>query len=105
MSDDQLRRVSNFTIYNQYGQIEFIGDTDLTNVDLGDAVSIKQLEAEVYDDKKMGSGYPQIGEKLNRPALISFFNVEMPKNQTADQFCDRLRKFASQRNVSNLAEI
>ena len=40
MSDDQLRRVSNFTIYNQYGQIEFIGDTDLTNVDLAEAVSI-----------------------------------------------------------------
>jgi len=53
------------------------------------------LEAEVYDEKRMGSRYPKVGEKLNRPALISFFDVEIPKNQTADQFCDRLRKFAS----------
>jgi Nucleoporin autopeptidase len=40
MSDDQLRRVSNFTIFNHFGQIEFLGDTDLTNVDLAEAVTI-----------------------------------------------------------------
>ena len=104
MNDHQLTKVTDFTIFNQHGQIQFIGDTDLTDVDLADAVNIKEFEAEVYDEKKMGSRYPKVGEKLNRPALITFLNVKRPSNQSVDQFCDRLRNIASQRDVSNSSD-
>lgn len=102
MTDDQLRNVTDFTIFNRHGQIQFIGDTDLTDVDLADAVNINEFEAEVYDEKKMGSRYPKVGEKLNRPALISFYDVKKPENVTMDKFTDRLSKIASQRDVSIL---
>lgn len=103
MTDDQLRNVADFTILNSHGQIQFIGNTDLTDVDLADAVNINECEAEVYDEKKMGSRYPKVGEKLNRPALISFFDVKKPDNVTMEKFIDRLSKIASQRDVSILA--
>ncbi len=59
-------------------------------MDLEEAITINQVEAEVYDEKKMGHRYPKVGEKLNRPALISFYGVTKPTNQTFDQFCDKL---------------
>ena len=51
----------------------------------------------------MGSRYPKVGEKLNRPALISFFDVKKPDNVTIEKFIDRLINIASQRDVSILA--
>ncbi len=48
MTDKQLESVSNFSIFNKYGRIKFIGDTDLTEVDLSEAVEIKECEVKVY---------------------------------------------------------
>lgn len=61
MSDEELRRVNNFTIYNKFGKIEFIGEIDLTDVDLQEAVTIGNREVEVYNEEKMGSLYPKRG--------------------------------------------
>ncbi len=40
MSLKQLKSVRDFKIYNEYGSIEFEGETDLTEVDLGSTVTI-----------------------------------------------------------------
>ncbi len=91
MSDEDLKRVNDFTIYNNNGQVQFLGETDLTDVDLYDAVTINEQEVEVYNEEKMGSLYPKQGQKLNKPALITFNGIEIPRGRTYDQFVTMLR--------------
>ena len=61
MSLRKLQNVPNFKIYNEHGSIEFIGDTDLTGVDLGKIVTIVPGEAEVYDDQDPTTIKPPVG--------------------------------------------
>ena len=85
MTQDQLEHVSGFRIWNQFGEVAFYGDTDLTGVDLADIVTIRMRDVEVYDDEKHRFSKPRVGEKLNRPALITIRNMKpnQKKNQTA----------------------
>jgi len=50
MTAEQLKSVSEFKVENEFGSIEFLGETDLTNVDLADAITIERCCVEVYDD-------------------------------------------------------
>jgi hypothetical protein len=40
MTKKKLQSVPEFKIYNSFGSVQFIGETDLTGVDLGDVVTI-----------------------------------------------------------------
>ena len=53
-----------------------MGEADLTFVDLGDVVTLEHLSAEVYDEERH-KDYPLRGEKLNRPAVITLFDVQL----------------------------
>ena len=64
--------MKNFSISNEFGIIEFPGETDLTDVDLADVVTIEDGGVEVYDEKRH-IPYPRVGQKLNRPARITLF--------------------------------
>ena len=87
MTQDQLEHVPGFRIWNQFGEVAFYGDTDLTGVDLADIVTIRMRDVEVYDDEKHRFTKPRVGQKLNRPALITIKNMKpnQKKNQTAAQ--------------------
>lgn len=41
MTLKQIQNVNSFSIENEFGKIDFIGDTDLTDVDLSDIVTIE----------------------------------------------------------------
>lgn len=92
MSKEELTRVSNFKIESADGCIEFNGDTDLTYVDLADAVTIENKSAEVYDDEKMGNRKPEVGQKLNRTAIISLFNIKPSARQSVEAKEANLRR-------------
>jgi hypothetical protein len=77
-----------------------VGETDLTDVDLHDAVTIDEQEVEVYNEEKMGILYPKQGQKLNKTALITFNGIEIPRNKTYDQFTNLLRNEAKRKDVS-----
>ena len=47
-----LENVKDFTISNEFGSVQFIGETDITRVDLGDIVHISDKNLEVYDDER-----------------------------------------------------
>jgi hypothetical protein len=49
MSARELREVDNFEISNDFGKVLFFGATDLTGVDLGQEVTIRQGCVEVYE--------------------------------------------------------
>ena len=61
MSSSALKKVENFKVSNEYGSVEWSGETDLTFVDLADIVTIVQGNAEVYDDERHGLTKPEVG--------------------------------------------
>jgi Nucleoporin autopeptidase len=59
LSEEQLMRVKDFTIWNNYGKIYFEGLTDLTDTNLAEVVTIEQSDIEVYPDElKKLNRYP-----------------------------------------------
>lgn len=61
MSNQQLQKIKDFTVSNQHGSVQFIGETDITGVDLADVVSISQAVCEVYDDERHKLTKPEVG--------------------------------------------
>jgi nuclear pore complex protein Nup98-Nup96 len=92
MTTDELRRVHNFTIENQYGKVHYPDPTDLTEVDLGDIVTITNRNAEVYDDKRIATKKPPVGEKLNKRAMITLYNIKPRQGETAEEKVQRLKE-------------
>jgi len=77
MSLEQLRRVEEFEIFNEFGAISFPGQTDLTYVNLDLDVIIKNKQVEVYPEDQTCNLHPKpaVGQKLNKVALITFNNA------------------------------
>ncbi|GMH92476.1 hypothetical protein TL16_g12360, partial [Triparma laevis f. inornata] len=89
MSEVQLATLKNFTIEKEgVGSIAWIGAVDITNVNLDEAVSIENKEVAVYDDA--GDDKPDVGEKLNRPAIITLHNVWQKEGADENKFKDKL---------------
>lgn len=90
MSEGELQSVTNFSIWNENGQITWEGFVDLTGVDLGKTVEIEEDGVTVYNDEIFTKGldYPEVGEKLNRPATIKLYHVdiEIPSDQEEAEF-------------------
>lgn len=45
-------------------------------------MTIYQGGVEVYDEIRHKETYPKVGEKLNRPAIITLYNIKPKKDQT-----------------------
>ena len=88
MNSKQLQAVEEFCIFNENGKIHFNEFTDLTNVDLGKVVISKGF-IEVYNDDEEK---PKLGEKLNRPAIVTLFNQKPKQGESVDAYQNRLRK-------------
>lgn len=71
MTDDQLRRVEDFQISNQYGSILWPGLTDILHLDLDEIVEIKHFDALVYHNLRV-QAKPQVGSKLNKTCFCEF---------------------------------
>eukprot|EP00455_Lapot_gusevi_P045559 TRINITY_DN5851_c0_g1_i1.p1 TRINITY_DN5851_c0_g1~~TRINITY_DN5851_c0_g1_i1.p1 ORF type:complete len:201 (-),score=67.57 TRINITY_DN5851_c0_g1_i1:375-887(-) len=68
MPADSLRSVPNFTVaHPQYGSVRFLGNIDVSEVDLDASIHFEPRSVDVYPDERVK---PPVGEKLNRPALI-----------------------------------
>ena len=76
MTKEQLSKVEDFTIENKHGRIQFLGPTDLTDVDLARDVVIKARSVDVYPNTTP----PAVKSKLNKPALITLEGGIKPKH-------------------------
>lgn len=47
----------------------------MTEVDLADIIDIGEMYAEAYNDENVNTRKPPVGQKLNKPALITLKNV------------------------------
>lgn len=67
-SFETLMEIDNFCVFNEDGMVEFEGLTDLTYVNLDEILDISHV-IELYPDERRK---PREGEKLNKPAVLTF---------------------------------
>ncbi|EFC47103.1 nucleoporin 98-96 [Naegleria gruberi] len=95
MSQHDLQNCNGFTVGRKgYGEVEFLGVTDLTkNLDLDKIIyEIETHHVEVYSSNVYTERTkPPVGTELNKPTIIKLFNVH-PKNNDYKQFERKLRK-------------
>ena len=99
MKEDELRRVESFRIFNEEGEIEFSEPVDLTGVDIDKSVVIQNRMVEVYPFDLFGDNKPKLGEKLNSPAFITFYNFDLKKVKSS-RFMNKLKQLAEMMNAS-----
>jgi len=84
MSEADLAAVSNFVVSREgLGSIAWEGAVDVRGVDLDSVVEIKFRDVAVYDAEEENGTKPPLGSKLNRPAVITMYDV-FPKDGGAD---------------------
>lgn len=104
--DDQVRDdqclVRDFTVGREgYGEVKFLGVTNVYNLDLDKIVFFQRREVEVYPDNYENK--PQVSEELNKPAEITLLKVwpndksshtpvKTPERLKASGFIDRLEE-------------
>jgi len=75
MGEVELATVKDFTMtHPSRGSIQWQGTVDIRGIDLDATVVIGDKEVAVYDDDDL-QNKPEVGEKLNRPAIVTLFNI------------------------------
>jgi nuclear pore complex protein Nup98-Nup96 len=76
MSEADLAAVTGFTVErSQYGSVAWDGAVDVRGVDIDSVVVIESKNVSVYDEAEERGEKPQQGSKLNRPAVITMYDV------------------------------
>ena len=104
MTLNELENVENFSIYNEWGRIDFEGVTDLTNLNLDQIVTIENKLINVYQNGEIDFK-PKIGKGLNKPAILHLFKCfpsESQKDVTDEQlslYLASLQKICKEKGV------
>lgn len=93
MTEEELKAVSNFSIENEHGRIDFLDTVDLRNVDFDRDVNIEHKYIEVYGNISP-EHKPKKGEALNQSAQITFFNFKKKESMTSEKFLRILKNYA-----------
>jgi len=76
MSEAELATVPGFTISRAgIGSVSWDGSVDVRGVDLDEIVTINHKDVGVYDEAERNGTKPEVGDKLNRRAVITMFDV------------------------------
>ena len=103
LTPEDLQRIHNFTIINKrVGQIRFFGYSDLTGIDLDSAVLIDAGEVTVYPPTM---DLPPLGSGLNKPALVTFYNIHprKPTPEGYERMERRLKKNCEEKGLAFVA--
>jgi nuclear pore complex protein Nup98-Nup96 len=106
MTSEELSKIYRFTIFRpNIGAIEWEGLTDVRYLDLDRLVTIEPKMIGVYEGLEHPEK-PEIGQGLNKPALVTLFNV-FPKSASSPSksgsFGDKLKKIC-QKNGSEFRD-
>jgi len=76
MSEADLATVAGFKVERPgYGSVEWDGAVDVRGVDIDTVVLIESKNVSVYDEAEETGQKPQQGSKLNRPAVITMYDI------------------------------
>eukprot|EP00897_Mesotaenium_endlicherianum_P008841 jgi/Mesen1/7986/ME000425S07193 len=77
------KRVRDFVVGRRgYGQIRWLGETDVRKLDLEAIVQLSRCEVLVYMDEERK---PRVGEGLNKPAEVTLLNVKCVDKRSGQQ--------------------
>ena len=68
-----------------YGQVKFLGETDVRRLDLESIIQFNKCEVLVYMDENKK---PAIGQGLNKPAEVTLLNVKYMDKKTGQYHLD-----------------
>lgn len=102
-SEADLAALSAFSVSRDgYGSVAWEGTVDVRGIDLDSIVSIEHQDVAVYEDQEAAGTKPSVGEKLNRPAVISLYKTFAPKGganasaEVKEKFAKKLEKACGQ---------
>ena len=75
-TEEEMKHVKNFSIYNQFGRITFEDEVSLYDAKLDDIFNISHGEISIYENDIIK---PKIGEGFNKPAIITLYGI-LPDN-------------------------
>jgi len=75
MTLEEIQKVKNFQIFNEYGKVEYLEPVDLSNLNLDKIFSIEDRAILVYQSYK-----PEEGKELNKPANVHLYKC-FPKDE------------------------
>jgi hypothetical protein len=93
MSAEELSAVRGFSVRNDHGIVEFLGETDVRELDLDAIVRIEEKVVIMYPEK--GALKPSIGKGLNKPARIRLFDCRPTKKVPLELFEEKIRKMCA----------
>ena len=104
MSEDELRNVENFTVSNDYGKIEWVGPTDLTEVNIDLWVIIKRDGVEVYPEDMFNEKNKHArGTKLNKSAIITLYNTYPKSTRLGINFEKQLQLICEKQDAQHIS--
>jgi hypothetical protein len=79
MTAEELTRVENFTIYNEFVKVVFSGCTNVTGIDIDETIILSEKSADMYPE---GTTKPARGEGLNKTATITYYRFRVPLEES-----------------------
>lgn len=93
-SEADLAALAGFSITRDgYGSVAWEGTVDVRGINLDSIISIELQDVAVYDEHEVSGTKPAVGEKLNRPAVITLCNI-FPKKGGANASADAREKYS-----------
>lgn len=117
MTEEELSAVENFCIWNQFAKVKFEDDVDLRNLDIDRIVNFQKtfvyyflIQVELYPDTEFEEDEkPSLGEELNKPATIIYYNREIPTDPKTEEqmelskYMRKLKVWAKKSNINLIA--
>lgn len=96
MSVEQLKKIQNFTVENQFGRLVFEGETNVIGLNIAEILRINHKEVVGYpDDSDIRK--PEIGAGLNKPAVLTLFKYEL--SGTKEKAENRIKNMCKNANM------
>ncbi|XP_057766384.1 nuclear pore complex protein NUP98B-like isoform X2 [Salvia miltiorrhiza] len=80
------KHVKDFVVGRQgYGNIKFLGETDICHLDIESTVQFKNRQVVVYPDE---TKKPRVGQQLNKAAELTLLNVKCSNKNTGELYVE-----------------
>jgi hypothetical protein len=90
MTTNELSKVRNFSIFNDYGSISWEKEVDLRNLNLDEIIEISHMFISVYQGKVI---VPELGQGLNHKALLKLKNMRPDSEENYEEYLESLKQW------------
>ena len=87
-----LAAVANFSVERVgVGKIEWEGAVDVRNANLDTMIVIEPRSIQVYNEEEKNDTKPAVGTKLNRPALLTMYDIFPREGAKPAKFAEKIK--------------